>query len=121
MKNNMVVRAVLRDEAFSPNSVEADREILKLTAEKVGEILSMPVDYIKEPLLGESCQPDNLTLSHSNALWLSMARSERALNFLSDREHDGDKVVNSPQSVRKCRQASQVHESSYRRQKQNGF
>lgn len=102
----MVVKAVLRDEAFSPNSVEADREILRLTAEKVGAILSVPVDYIKEPLLGECCETDSLTACHSNTLWLSMARSERALDFLSNREHNGEKVVNSPQGVRRCRRSN---------------
>ena len=49
----MVIKAVLRDVAFSPNSVEADREILKLTAQKVGKSLSTQVDFINEPLLDE--------------------------------------------------------------------
>jgi len=102
----MVVKAVLRDVAFSPNSVEADREILKLTAQKVGKSLSTQVDFINEPLLDECSMIRSQHSHNARTLWLSMARSEKAMAFLSDRQHDGDWVVNSPKSVRACRRSN---------------
>lgn len=96
--------AILRDEVFSPNSVDADREILSLTAQRVGEALHTKVDLVEEKHLAcDDFMADEM--DNQPTLWLSMARSNKVLRFLREREEHGQWVVNSAHAVEACRRS----------------
>jgi len=93
------VLAVLRDERFSPNSVENDKAILLAVCAELKMQLT-GVDDIR--VVNEKS-----FIEHPSGadIILSMARSEEALSLLSGLEADGCCVVNKPSGVRNCKRS----------------
>ena len=90
------VLKVYRAERFSPNSVSRDRAII----DAVGSLLASQgctVEGVSEDMLGASDAAD---------IYLSMARTPRALGILRQREAEGCTVVNRPDGVAACRRSS---------------
>ncbi len=87
---------VYRAERFSPNSVSRDRAII----DAVGSLLAShgcTVEGVSEDMLGASDAVD---------IYLSMARTPRALGILRQREAEGSTVVNRPDGVAVCRRSN---------------
>lgn len=84
------VWAVRRDDVFSPNSVEADRNILLSVLERLGADSSRLVDE------------RDLTAAHTAEIYLSMARRPQTLAILREKERQGAVVVNATAGVLAC-------------------
>lgn len=96
--------SIYRAERYSPNSVERDKAIMDAVCEKLStrytiyKIREEDIDTEGMPLmlrLTDAHQP------HSGAplLVLSMARSRKALDILTQMEAEGARVINRPQAV----------------------
>ena len=84
------VWAVRRADVFSPNSVEADRNILLSVLERLGADSSRLVDE------------RDLTAAHTAEIYLSMARRPQTLAILREKERQGAVVVNATAGVLAC-------------------
>ena len=84
-----MIIAVSRAERFSPNSVEKDAKILDCLCKAL-----MHYGYGVETRGEES-----VGLSVKKRVYVSMARSAEALDFLSEAEARGAVVVNAPHAV----------------------
>lgn len=91
--------AIRRDDRFSPNSVERDRQILELTCEEIKRRVGLTADI---PMIDEADLADCPTVADC---YISMARSAEALQVLSAMETNGGLVVNTPESVGRCRRS----------------
>lgn len=92
--------AVRRADCFSPNSVEADRAILRAAADRLAPLLGIePADItmIDEDHTGSMPQPD---------VCLSMARCTDTLARLATWEQGGCTVVNRAPGVTACQRAT---------------
>ena len=89
------VLKVYRAECFSPNSVERDRAIM----DAVGEVLSSR-GYVVDGL-----SETDLTAEAAADVFISMARTPRALAVLKEKEREGCLVVNSPAGVEMCKRS----------------
>ncbi len=98
----MIVCAVQRDESFSPNSVDADKAILHLAAEKVVQSLQADIALLREDNVIDWADNNQQLLKNQTFVWLSMARGKQALDFLKEREEMGDTVINSSHGVENC-------------------
>lgn len=96
--------SIYRAERYSPNSVERDKAIMDAVCEKLStrytiyKIREEDIETEGMPLmkkLADAHQP------HSGAplLVLSMARSRKALDILTQREAEGARVINRAQAV----------------------
>lgn len=96
--------SIYRAERYSPNSVERDKAIMDAVCEKLStrytiyKIREEDIETEGMPLmqrLADAHQP------HSSAplLVLSMARSRKALDILTQMEAEGARVINRPQAV----------------------
>ena len=91
--------AIRRDDRFSPNSVEKDRCILQAVCDELRRKLELEDDIR---------MLDEADLSHNSdkvGCYISMARSDEALQRLSVMESQGSLVVNSPKAVKLCRRS----------------
>ena len=95
----MPLLAVLRDERFSPNSVENDKAILLAVCDELKR-QQTGVDDIR--VISEKCFIEHPVEA---GVIFTMARSEEALLLLSGFEADGCCVVNTPLGVRNCRRS----------------
>jgi hypothetical protein len=84
--------AVLRDESFSPHSVEKDRAILEEVARRmdIGEVI------------GEKELMDLEKRFDDCSLLLSMGRLPQTLSFLTGMMRKGTVVINNPKGVENC-------------------
>lgn len=85
----MEVIGVRRSSIYSPNSEENDRLILEAVVNRLG---------YSNRIISE----DELSPGDNADLYISMARSGRALSLLSDFESHGKVVVNRAEGVRNC-------------------
>lgn len=85
---------VLRDECFSPRSVDRDTAILQTVGEQLTSIEECEVHYVRESHTEELRK----SLSECEGVF-SMARSTEALQLLSEKEQQGVTVVNSAQAL----------------------
>jgi len=99
----MIVCAVQRDEAFSPNSVAADKAILLSSAERVGDVLQARTEFLQEKDLATWMDSYHNELTPRSVVWLTMARRDDSIECLRQREILGDMVINSPKGVSACR------------------
>lgn len=95
--------AIRRDDRFSPNSVERDRRILQLTCGGIKRMAGLTEDI---PMVDEA---DLARCPAVAECYISMARSEEALQELSAREAEGGVVVNTPAAVERCRRSLLDH------------
>lgn len=89
------VLKVYRAECFSPNSVERDRAIM----DAVGEVLSNRGYFV------DGLNETDLTAEAATDVFISMARTPRALAVLKEKEREGCLVVNSPAGVEMCKRS----------------
>lgn len=94
MKKTWNIIAVTRDERFSPHSVGKDRAILKAVVDHLPAAAS--VRFVSECDLCENDEADT---------YVSMARGERALRVLGQKERQGRQVVNSARGVAGCQRS----------------
>lgn len=87
---------VYRAERFSPNSADRDRAII----DAVGSLLASRGSSV------EGISEDGLTDEYAADIYLSMARTPRALGILRQREAEGCTVVNRPDGVAACRRSN---------------
>ena len=90
------VLKVYRAERFSPNSVSRDRAILDAAGSR----------FASQGCTVEGVSEDRLDASHAADIYLSMARTPRALDILRQREAEGCTVVNRPDGVTACRRSN---------------
>lgn len=86
--------AVLRDERFSPRSVEKDRAILEAVAARLDGWAD--VCFVREQDL------DGLGTADG---YVTMARGGQALRLLAEQERRGKPVVNSAEGVMRCQRS----------------
>lgn len=104
MKVKYELISIYRAERYSPNSVERDKAIMDAVCEKLGTRYTIyktreeDIETEGMPLMQRL--PD-AHLPHSSAplLVLSMARSQKALDILTQMEAEGARVINRPQPV----------------------
>lgn len=96
--------SIYRAERYSPNSVERDKAIMDAVCEKLSTRYT--IYKIREEDIETEGMPLMLRLTdahqpHSGAplLVLSMARSRKALDILTQMEAEGARVINRPQPV----------------------
>lgn len=91
------VTAIYRAQRFSPNSIENDRLILKLTAKKLAENGFTVVTMTEEEL------ENGAVLPHSD-LVLTMTRSEKATQTLANALQKGEikACINTPAGIETC-------------------
>ena len=96
--------SIYRAERYSPNSVERDKAIMDAVCEKLSTRYT--IYKIREEDIETEGMPLMLRLTdahqpHSGAplLVLSMARSRKALDFLTQMEAEGARVINRAQAV----------------------
>lgn len=85
---------VLRDECFSPRSVDRDTAILQTVGKQLSSTEEYEVHYIRESHTKELRK----SLSECEGVF-SMARSTEALLLMSEKEKQGVTVVNSAQAL----------------------
>ena len=90
------VLKVYRAERFSPNSVSRDRAIVDAAGSR----------FASQGCTVEGVSEDRLDASHAADIYLSMARTPRALDILRQREAEGCTVVNRPDGVTACRRSN---------------
>ena len=96
--------SIYRAERYSPNSVERDKAIMDAVCEKLGTRYTIyktreeDIETEGMPLMQRLADAH---LPHSSAplLVLSMARSRKALDILTQMEAEGARVINRPQHV----------------------
>lgn len=96
--------SIYRAERYSPNSVERDKAIMDAVCEKLStrytiyKIREEDIDTEGMPLM---LRLADAHLPHSSAplLVLSMARSRKTLDILTQMEAEGARVINRPQPV----------------------
>lgn len=93
----MKIVAIRRDDRFSPNNVENDRMILQMVCKRLSSIYN-----IRIPIVDEGVFVSNHLDSD---IYLSMGRLPSTLTTLSCKEHRGSMVVNSAESVKRCRRS----------------
>ena len=104
MKVKYELISIYRAERYSPNSVERDKAIMDAVCEKLSTRYTIyktreeDIETEGMPLMQRL--PD-AHLPHSSAplLVLSMARSRKALDILTQMEGEGARVINRPQPV----------------------
>lgn len=80
------ILAVRRDDRFSPNSIENDRDILQ----SVCRLLGKDINIVDEAQLSEACDAD---------VYLSMGRLPKTIRLLKFFEEQGAVVINSVHGV----------------------
>lgn len=90
------VLKVYRAERFSPNSADRDRAIIDATGNLLSE-RGFAVSGINE---------DELGTDHEADVYLTMARSHRALSILKRKEAEGRQVLNKPDGIIACRRST---------------
>jgi hypothetical protein len=95
--------AIRRDDRFSPNSVERDREILQLTCDEIKRMVGLTEDI---PMVDEADLARCPTVAEC---YISMARSVEALQELSAKEAQGGLVVNTSEAVERCQRSLLDH------------
>ena len=90
---------IYRNRLFSPNSIDADKAII----DEVGTLLTVngiDTTYMSEDdvnLLSNDLSPDDVIFS--------MARSNRALEWMMEVQKTGVRIINSPNAVRACQRS----------------
>lgn len=104
MKVKYELISIYRAERYSPNSVERDKAIMDAVCEKLSTRYNIyktreeDIETEGMPLMQRL--PDaHLPHSSSPLLVLSMARSRKALDILTQMEGEGARVINRPQPV----------------------
>lgn len=104
MKVKYELISIYRAERYSPNSVERDKAIMDAVCEKLSTRYNIyktreeDIETEGMPLMQRL--PDaHLPHSSTPLLVLSMARSRKALNILTQMEGEGARVINRPQPV----------------------
>jgi hypothetical protein len=95
--------AIRRDDRFSPNSVEKDRSILQAVCDELHRMLELD---------GDIRMMDEVDLPHCPdkvGCYISMARSDGALQKLSEMESQGSIVMNRPEAVKLCQRSLLDH------------
>lgn len=90
------VLKVYRAERFSPNSIRRDRAIIDAAGSRLAS-LGCTVEGVSE---------DGLDTWHAADIFVTMARTPRALDILRQREAEGCTVVNRPDGVTACRRSN---------------
>ena len=104
MKVKYELISIYRAERYSPNSVERDKAIMDAVCEKLStryNIYKTREEDIETEGMPLMQRLPDAHLSHSSAplLVLSMARSRKALDILTQMEGEGARVINRPQPV----------------------
>lgn len=104
MKVKYELISIYRAERYSPNSVERDKAIMDAVCEKLSTRYNIyktreeDIETEGMPLMQRL--PDaHLPYSSAPLLVLSMARSRKALDILTQMEGEGARVINRPQPV----------------------
>lgn len=104
MKVKYELISIYRAERYSPNSVERDKAIMDAVCEKLSTRYNIyktreeDIETEGMPLMQRL--PDaHLSYSSAPLLVLSMARSRKALDILTQMEAEGARVINRPQPV----------------------
>lgn len=95
--------AIRRDDRFSPNSVENDRRILQAACHEIAGLLGLEEDIRMMDEAELPIFPDAVDC------YISMARSDEALQVLAEKESKGCIVVNTPGSVKHCQRSRLNH------------
>ena len=96
--------SIYRAERYSPNSVERDKAIMDAVCEKLGTRYTIyktreeDIETEGMPLM-QRLADAHLPHSSTPLLILSMARSRKALDILTQMETEGTRVINRPQPV----------------------
>ena len=90
------VLKVYRAERFSPNSIRRDRAIIDAAGSRLAS-LGCTVEGVSE---------DGLDTWHAADIFVTMARTPRALDILRRKEAEGSTVVNRPDGVAACRRSN---------------
>lgn len=99
----MKVIGIAREERFSPNSVAKDRAILEAVVQRFRGVVLSEADLLEEIATAER-RGEAYQLSDAD-LYLSMARGERLLALLKEKEVQGRVVVNPTVGVETCRRS----------------
>ena len=104
MKVKYELISIYRAERYSPNSVERDKAIMDAVCEKLStryNIYKTREEDIETEGMPLMQRLPDAHLRHSSAplLVLSMARSRKALDILTQMEGEGARVINRPQPV----------------------
>ena len=104
MKVKYELISIYRAERYSPNSVERDKAIMDAVCEKLStryNIYKTREEDIETEGMPLMQRLPDAHLPHSSAplLILSMARSRKALDILTQMEGEGARVINRPQPV----------------------
>ena len=104
MKVKYELISIYRAERYSPNSVERDKAIMDAVCEKLStryNIYKTREEDIETEGMPLMQRLPDAYLPHSSAplLVLSMARSRKALDILTQMEGEGARVINRPQPV----------------------
>lgn len=104
MKVKYELISIYRAERYSPNSVERDKAIMDAVCEKLStryNIYKTREEDIETEGMPLMQRLPDAHLPHSGAplLVLSMARSRKALDILTQMEGEGARVINRPQPV----------------------
>ncbi|MBM6992183.1 MAG: hypothetical protein I3J02_02820 [Prevotella sp.] len=91
--------AIRRDDCFSPNSIEKDRDILQ----SVCKWLEQEAALDEKIIMVDEAEFANHPVEAE--CYVSMARSEDALQILASLERQGRRVVNSPVGVMRCQRS----------------
>lgn len=91
--------AIRRDDRFSPNSVDKDRDILRSSCHELEQVCGLAeeirmideAEFAKRPVKADC--------------YLTMARSEKALQMLEKLEAEGATVVNCARGVEHCQRS----------------
>lgn len=87
---------VYRAERFSPNSADRDRAIIDAAGAR----------FASQGCTIEGINEDELDASDAADIFLSMARTPRALGILRQKEAEGGTVINRPDGVAACRRSN---------------
>lgn len=104
MKVKYELISIYRAERYSPNSVERDKAIMDAVCEKLSTRYNIyktreeDIETEGMPLM-QSVADAHLPHSSTPLLVLSMARSRKALDILTQMEGEGARVINRPQPV----------------------
>lgn len=96
--------SIYRAERYSPNSVERDKAIMDAVCEKLGTRYTIyktreeDIETEGMPLM-QRLADAHLPQSSAPLLVLSMARSRKVLDILTQMEGEGTRVINRPQPV----------------------
>lgn len=93
----MKIIAIRRDDRFSPNNIENDRLILQMVCDNLSSHFDIEIPIVDE--VSFSSNPVDADV------YLSMGRLQSALVALSSKEQHGSLVINSPESISRCRRS----------------